>query len=140
VNKLVIDRAKWSCGGKHPDGGRLLHESEDGNGQMCCLGFLGRSLGADKDYIVEIELPSKIKGSCPWPKELFYQNDPILANVCYSYIYDGNKTVLNSYDMWEDFFASINDLETIDHPTREAWIYEGFKQIFGIEMEFIGEH
>ena len=65
VKKLVIDIAKWRCGGnasatyENPettlgDGSTALLNPE---GYMCCLGQFQKQLGADDDSIMQIGSP-----------------------------------------------------------------------------------
>lgn len=117
---MQIDRGKWNCGRRYSYS-QLLSRNHN---KMCCLGFYAKFLGAEDISIIGIPFPTLCKSKIAWPLKMFE-----IANTidCFP-------------DLWEDVFVKINDSETIDNETRESWIAAGFKIIFGVDVEFIGEY
>ena len=80
MKKLVIDRKMWFRG----DGGVLSALVRADDGRMCCLGFLGCSVGGDPKGpwkgegagMIEQLYPSQYQKEIAWPKWLFGPHDP----------------------------------------------------------------
>jgi len=128
MNKVIIDRAKWSLplgyavlagSNKQFTGGNFVGNLLINNSDMkCCLGFLGLSCGIQRDVLLNKQMPGN---KVLWPEPLFHNSS-------------------TNTHLWQSIFAIINDYPNIDNETREAWVSEGFKTILGYEVEFIGKY
>lgn len=125
MKTLTIDRKTWARGGR---GGQSALLNADGN--MCCLGFLGKACGA-QDSKLDVAMPSDTGvtdarvtywsnlANILWPTELFEHHD------------SGHFV---SSDL-ERHISDINDDVTIDDAERESKLRPLFKKI-GYRLEF----
>lgn len=113
--KFTVYRDKWARGN---GAGSLL----DDQGKMCCLGFLGRQCGIEKEDIKHVGMPSEtVKG--PWPDGIVYKDEE------YGCVRDTSAC---------NFIATTNDsvgIETTEE-LRERILTDEFSRI-GIEVEFV---
>ncbi len=94
--RVEISREKWLRGEGH-DGSQLLRKSDK---KMCCLGFVCLALGATREQIMDVGLPSRVS-SVKLPQWMRRSSDVLKA-------------------------VSINDAIDMDDATRERHITEIF--------------
>lgn len=116
VTEFTVERAKWSRGGKNGPT-RLLN----GEGNMCCLGFLGEACGVPRGALGRAAFPSTLRvhyGRLEYPGWLF-----------------GPPTT-STRKMREDDFTEINDNPNISDAKRERLLAEEFAK-HGITVRFV---
>lgn len=121
MKELVIDRKKWARGG---NGGPacLLN----GNGNMCCLGFLAKACGASNAQIDGVGMPSETTTGDSQRKPLvslcYWSN---LANVAWP-----EKLFPIEFDISE-----LNDTIPLSDEERERQLKPLFRRI-GYTLRF----
>lgn len=128
---MQITRCLWYVGDQTKS--KLLGR----DGKRCCLGFLGKYLGATNSSIEFYSAPSANKTACEWPTVLFTKNDNLICDPGKTIEYN---SITNSDSDWESVLIRINDSKGIDNEIRENWIAAGFKILFDIDVEFVGEY
>ncbi len=118
MKTLVIDRKRWARGG---NGGASALLNNEGN--MCCLGFLGKACGAPANRLLERSLPSDTKteshefgywsnlANIPWPKGIEFKP--------------------------EDDIAALNDDIILTDEERESALKPLFLKL-GYRLKFVG--
>lgn len=143
IDKLTINLNEWGCGENSPG---QLSKDMDGTLKYCCLGLLGRALGAyqhndftyaNPDFFYEPdfdqpERPDVI--SHVLGEEESEELGLLKQTEIYYQIYNGT---LRSNDA-EHVLATINDDKNVDEETRRSWIRAGFKHWLGIDVTFEG--
>ena len=117
--KLIIDRSRWNRGHCLSGVSHLLGLASD---DRCCLGFLGQACGISDEDLQGVAYPSSIRSEL-WPEKLFERS--------------GWNIVPGSCELYETFFAMLNDERETDEGTRESWIRAGFSILMGIDVEFV---
>ena len=112
ITKLLIDRARWVNGCTRKYLGLSLLLNKEGN--MCCLGFLGKACGLTDKQLVGNGGPSCVP-LLNWPKEILFRNI-------------------------EDEIIRINDRLGVSHEKREILLIDSFKKYLDIDVEFIGSY
>ena len=121
--KLIIDRKQWLHGeGSGKNVSKLLREAD---GKMCCLGFYALYKRHSRDEI--------LNKSCPWSLEHWKGMGEDL--VC-SY---QNESIYDIYDIYSRLMVR-NDSMSLSDNEREEQIKQGFLDLDGTEVEFIGEY
>ncbi len=90
--------------------------------------FLDRmkACGVPDGPMLEKPLPSDLNNTQAWPQALF-QKTPVSRT--------GSED-----DTWATVFAALNDAQNIESDTRETFIAYGFREILGVDTEFVGEY
>ena len=115
--RFTVKRSKWVRGSKEAKYGRvgLLNE----NGNMCCLGFVCKKLGASNDDIYGVGFPSGVLNSQTTTKFLdMFPDDS------------------DTHRQYEDDAAEINDDKDLAPNTREARLKKLFRSR-GHELVFV---
>jgi len=123
---MQIDRSKWFYGGRFETVYYVSALFSSEANKFCCLGFLGCHIGLSQDNMNNICLPFKTEQV--WPHKLFEKTSSIE-------LYSEPKGT-----NWADVLAHINDLKKVHSDDRESWIKTGFKELLGIDVEFVGEY
>lgn len=121
VTKLIIDRKKWARG---RGGSELLQEDST----MCCLGFYAKALGYTDDDIRWRSTPSETIARHPTKRNLFP------AWLLSEKSYTGNSEA-------GCLLMKYNDAPNYEVPSeavREANIARIFKEVGGVDVEFVG--
>lgn len=117
LEKLVIDEQRWCVG--DPTTSALLTRDN----KMCCLGFMGRALGATSEDMLHALYPSEyISAYKEYMNVLAAETDSL--DAC-------------GPNSWQHVIGLINDASNVTQDERKAWVKEGFKQLFGIDVEFV---
>ena len=114
--KFTVKRSKWVRGGLNTKYGPTYLLNKEGN--MCCLGFVCKKLGASKDELFRVGFPSFIQSSHKIAKTF----QELLPDL------DGK--------VFEDEAASINDDPLLKSNTREARLKKLFRSR-GHEIVFV---
>lgn len=110
MKKLTIKRSEWLRG----EGGCNSALRRRSDGKMCCLGFLGLSLGGTPEQLTERGIPDTTQG-IEWG---------------YNFVVDDEYTNFTAYLM------TINDSKLLPDQEREETLTKRFLEA-GIEVEFI---
>ena len=115
METLTINRKRWARYGSDKGESALLNE--DGN--MCCLGFLGRACGL-KPTDLRVGMPGDTYSGLhhKWSKGVIGKRNP--------------------YSRWASKAATVNDSDKYSPEKREAILVNHFKKI-GIELKFTGK-
>lgn len=124
---LDILKDKWVCGhyNKNVSGASALLNKK---GFKCCLGFLGKHYGLSDRNAINAGYPYHVEEYANWPIKLFEKSSYKVHENHFYYI------------TWERFFIHLNDNKSIDDETREFWIKAGFKILFDVNVNFVGEY
>lgn len=117
--KFTIDRATWRNGGHGVGPTRLLNEM----GYQCCLGFVEEQLGLER---------AQIDGKAT-PEELDVSN--MLARVV---ALESGGVMRMRQAIALDAIV-LNDATNLSDAERE-WRLQSLFQIYGHELEFVGEY
>ena len=119
MSKLLIDRSKWLCGhelnrSKDKDSMLLNH-----NGEMCCLGFLGKQCEFQEESLLACYTPDGT-GIDRWPEGVInleaFKDTP-----------------------WTAVAVRVNDSRSLSDSDRESILIDHFKAI-GYSIIFTGNY
>lgn len=121
--KIIIDRSKWRTGSyeKNRTGGKGPTRLLNGDGAMCCLGFLSNQLGVPKESLLDVSTPSGI-------------NKPHIEKISVLLLTSNQ----NSNSIFTNTAMKINDNYETTPEHKEIEVTKLFKE-HGFEVEFINE-
>jgi hypothetical protein len=111
MKQLTIDEKKWARGNINKPS-RLLNN--DGN--MCCLGFLGKACKISKDILLDKE----------YPETLFIHGEDEYSKY----------PSLDALNIGWDDFVRVNDNRNISEDRRKEILTKMFKEHLGIKLIF----
>lgn len=124
MQKLIIDRSKWRCGGNEPKIVRLkgLTSLYNDKGFSCCLGFYCRKIGGIRNNVLlDTGTPDKLK------IRNFTKIELLISRGSSDEMYCDSKFTENAIE--------INDDPKLSNEEREAAIIKHFKNA-GVKVVF----